>query len=484
MPRTLLLVLDGLSLDALDILTRDSERGAAMPYLGRLKDSGFFAPLDSPPHARPASIWGSLLTGRIPGSHGVFDAWCIQDDGDHVLRLPMDYQGLQVETMFSIATRQGLSTAGLNIPLTPHTDEDLPEAGFSWEGDELATEREQCALPATMAAQEDRLSSLARWKLDRGGHDIMVLRLEGPARLPGTVWQGLNGEEESDCLVEALLRYFAGLDRRIRYLVNAAGRDTRLLVVSTHGVATATTVVRINSLLARLGHLARIENPSGVEAVEGCNWRETNAWLPWAGSNGVAIRLAKGPEGPGIDPNRYETFRAELIRECLALEGNGGKPVIAGVYLREEAFSGHCLTEALDLLLVAEPGIRLAADLEGAEVEELEAASRIFLPQGFFIASGPDFQSGGDSTPIKAEDVTPLLLHLAGLPIPEDIEGTVPGQCLAPAWLESNPVTSGPPTLPVLDGRLMEGGLLDTGDADGESGEEAVKERLRALGYL
>ena len=387
----------------------------------------------------------------------------------------MDYRGLQVETVFSLAARQGASLAGLNIPLTPQTEEDLPEAGFPWEGDEPTTEREQCSLPATMAAQEDRLCSLARWKLDRGGHDIMVVRLEGPARLPGTAWQGLGREEEPGCLVEALLRYFAGLDRRIRYLAQAAGPGARLLVVSTYGVATAATVVRINSLLARLGHLARAERASGVEPMEGCAWKKTNACLPWSGSNGIAIRLAKDSEGPGTDPNRYETFRAELVRECLALKGQEKKPVIAEAYLREEAFSGHCLAEALDLLLVAEPGVRIAADLEGAEVEKLETASRVFLPRGFMIASGPDFQAAQENAPIKAEDVAPLLLHLAGLPIPEDMEGTVPGQCLTPGWMESNPVVMGPPTLPVLDGRLM-----DTEDG----GVEAVKERLRALGYL
>ena len=41
MPRTLFLALDGLSPAALDILTRDDDRGPAMPFLGRLKKKRF-----------------------------------------------------------------------------------------------------------------------------------------------------------------------------------------------------------------------------------------------------------------------------------------------------------------------------------------------------------------------------------------------------------------------------------------------------------
>ena len=69
MARTLLLGLDGATFTVLDPLM---ERGV-MPFLRSLVDRGVRAPLRSivPPLTPPA--WTSVMTGKRPGQHGVFD---------------------------------------------------------------------------------------------------------------------------------------------------------------------------------------------------------------------------------------------------------------------------------------------------------------------------------------------------------------------------------------------------------------------------
>ena len=71
-------------------------------------------------------------------------------------------------------------------------------------------------------------------------------------------------------------------------------------------------------------------------------------------------------------------------------------------------------------------------------------------------------------------DVAPLVFHLAGQALPDDLEGELPRAVLEPAWLERHPV------------RTVPGGkFTPAGGSDPEaSADDELSERLRSLGYL
>src|SRR5918992_3666598 len=70
MTRDVLLIgLDGATFDVLDPLMNEG----AMPVLRELIDSGTRATLRSTVPALTPPAWTSLVTGRGPGSHGIFD---------------------------------------------------------------------------------------------------------------------------------------------------------------------------------------------------------------------------------------------------------------------------------------------------------------------------------------------------------------------------------------------------------------------------
>jgi hypothetical protein len=77
--------------------------------------------------------------------------------------------------------------------------------------------------------------------------------------------------------------------------------------------------------------------------------------------------------------------------------------------------------------------------------------------------------------PISVMDVTPIVLHALGVPIPEDLEGRVPREIYTPEWMLTHPVRTGDPTHPPE--------MFPETDATGR-GDEQLIVRLKALGYL
>jgi hypothetical protein len=89
---------------------------------------------------------------------------------------------------------------------------------------------------------------------------------------------------------------------------------------------------------------------------------------------------------------------------------------------------------------------------------------------GIFIASGPEIRAGQAIQDAHIMDLAPTILHLMGLPVPDDMDGDVLTQAMAAS-------------------RTVEfraAGPADEGVQAGLSEEETteVEDRLRALGYL
>jgi hypothetical protein len=96
-------------------------------------------------------------------------------------------------------------------------------------------------------------------------------------------------------------------------------------------------------------------------------------------------------------------------------------------------------------------------------------------PEGIFLARGPSVAEGAHLAPISVLDVTPMMLHSLGVPVPEDIEGRVPLEVFKPEWLRANPVVTGGPTQPPE--------LFPAPPAESTEDEQVIA-RLQALGYL
>ncbi len=111
--QTVLIGLDGATFSVLDPLMDEG----VMPFLKQFTASGARAELRSviPPLTPPA--WTSLMTGRSPGQHGVFDFFRKDAPDNHHIRF-MTSRDVGCETIWATVDRHGMRATVLNFPLT------------------------------------------------------------------------------------------------------------------------------------------------------------------------------------------------------------------------------------------------------------------------------------------------------------------------------------------------------------------------------
>ena len=109
--RTLIIGLDGATFTVLDELL---EKGM-MPNLASFFARGVRAPLRTIVPALTPPAWTSLMTGRTPGYHGVFDFFRMESPEDRHIRF---FTSLDVksETIFGLASAAGLRVTAMNYP--------------------------------------------------------------------------------------------------------------------------------------------------------------------------------------------------------------------------------------------------------------------------------------------------------------------------------------------------------------------------------
>ncbi|MGH2828176.1 MAG: hypothetical protein ACRDKF_14540, partial [Actinomycetota bacterium] len=208
------------------------------------------------------------------------------------------------------------------------------------------------------------------------------------------------------------------------------------------------------------------------------DWSKTSAFATPRTHQGVFVNL-EGREPHGIvPPARLAELKDEIAARFLELRGPDGAPATDRVLRSEEIFRGEALAGAPDLVPVLRDR---RYDLDD-ELFEREAFSDVrHLPRGVHHLDGIGVVAGPGVTPSgKLEgsvlDVTPTLLYLAGLDVPQGLDGSIVAGAFDKRALEARPVG------------ITE---LQTGnrDAGGESPyspeEEAqIEESLRGLGYV
>jgi predicted AlkP superfamily phosphohydrolase/phosphomutase len=179
-----------------------------------------------------------------------------------------------------------------------------------------------------------------------------------------------------------------------------------------------------------------------------------------------ADRFAQGP----VQPNEAEEVCRRVSGYLLSLRDPlSGDRVIERVYRAEEIYPGPRIKQAPDLVIeyrnMYRPGASAPSLNPGLEGRHER--------QGIFLAHGPKL---GKSPPegARIEDVAPTVLHLLDLPVPEDMDGRVLIETLAPDVATGRAVQFGPPA---TTERTAEGDYSPEEKAE-------VEEQLRALGYI
>jgi predicted AlkP superfamily phosphohydrolase/phosphomutase len=228
--------------------------------------------------------------------------------------------------------------------------------------------------------------------------------------------------------------YYKMMDSFAAELLELAGDDTTVLVVSDHGVSRMDGGICINEWLWQNGWLSLKKPPNGgLARFEDCeiDWANTRAWAS-GGYYGRVFLNVRGREPSGtVAPEQYEVMRDLLAAALKGIPDPDGKPLNTHVYKPQDVYQ-QVNGIAPDLLVYF-------GDLHWRAVGSLGHGKHWTLEndtgpdyanhavQGMFILHEPGKKGAGRVEGHQLMDIAPTLLDRFGLPIPPEMQGRVIG---------------------------------------------------------
>jgi predicted AlkP superfamily phosphohydrolase/phosphomutase len=491
---TIIVGLCGAAHPGLDALIEDG----SMPFLRAWTTSGARAKLQFSTPLSSAAAWTTLITGRSPAQHGIFNLFRKQSPQGHQLRA-LSSRDIACDALWTRLDREGRRTTVLEYPLTfppPRIDghvlpgswttprqlklgshpsdlfRRLSELGVV-SAESFAIDWSQEKDAAWIKAQierETQVFNTLRFLMEHEPSDLTVILV----RAFGAVQSCYERDPQTRA---ACVDYFRALDNHLAGLTQPGANV--LFVSEPHG-GTATRTFFVNAWLAARGYVswAGGEAPRAPESnvldtdqlnrqSKHFDWAQTRAYTPLAGGGEIYLLRQDSQHPGGVPDAEYERLRNQLIEE-LTREDD-----VTRVWKREELYSGPHVELAPDLVIEAVHGVALSPFADSSEPVS-NSGGEGGETGGVFIAGGPVFRHGAVLSPISLLDIAPLLLYSLDLSVPGDLEGRVPTEALDPAWLESRPVHLGPKAAE----RAPEARVLDP------QAEDIILRRLQELGYL
>jgi predicted AlkP superfamily phosphohydrolase/phosphomutase len=350
--------------------------------------------------------------------------------------------------------------------------------------------------------------------MDRGDWDFLMVVFSILDRAQHDFWADMDpGHPRHDPKSPAEFQGFIHevyerLDAAIGRLIDKLPPQTRVLVVSDHGFCSELKEIRVNEALAAAGLLTfksgrrtrstvrefkeKVGRRLGLSRANGnvldrkvrhgsafldeIDWPRTRAYF--AQDKGVWINLI-GRESVGIVPESQFDQCLAQVKEALAClrSPDDSLPVFERVMRREQALTGRYASRLPDLVIIPARDEFVCHERPsyGDVFVNADTSSGTHSRYGIFIAWGAGIRTGAEfSQPLNLRDVGPTALCSLGCPLTEDMDGR-----------PLNEIFSQPSEI-LRNGSSYRQGTADPLAASAYSKDEeaALKERLRALGYI
>jgi len=254
--------------------------------------------------------------------------------------------------------------------------------------------------------------------------------------------------------------FYVKLDGMIGEIISNVGNETNIIVLSDHGFGPTTKKINLNQWLHKEKLLKVKEDTSRKDMILGAvlagakklikgntkklikrainfhyvneiEWNHSVAYGAASNEGGIYINLKEREPKGIVQQKEYERIRNHIISQLLELKDpDNGEQVIEKVLKKEEILEGPYLEYAPDLFIFTN-----SMKYETV-AEPVSKYSRIITPQsrksgihrinGIFMAMGQQIESGRKLQNLSILDIAPMVLHMTGLKIPNDMDGQIP----------------------------------------------------------
>lgn len=554
--RVMIIGLDGATLD----LIRPWAEAGVLPTFRRLMESAAWGTLRTIMPPVTPTAWSSFLTGMNPGKHGLFDFTVRQKDSYRtdlvnatnregpslwkllseagrrvtVFNVPLTYPPEQIDGLMvsGLLTPAGAEDATWPLELQQELQQAIPEFNFSPPG--MYSRGHDLEFVHSVRALNETTLKATRYLMERQPWDCLVSVFMGTDIMSHFMWKHMESNGATapapirDVLANAIRDCYRDVDGALAELIERAGDDTYVIVMSDHGFGEMDYYMSVNAwlidrgflrfkrtpmsqarhllyrlgvtplnvygllLALRLGNRMRKTARKNIGLVarllrlcflsfDDVDWSRTRAYSH--GYGGPIFLNLKGREPQGIvAPGReYEAVVDELIRGLQQLKEPGTNLAFVGeIHRSNSIYSGPHVGRAPDLIFF--PRDPKYAVLGLAEFP----SSRWLTPSpdrsghhrmdGILFVSGPGIRPGYQIRGASIMDVAPTVLALMGVPIPTVMDGQVLESAFTADLREHLDVTH-------IDRETSMPEQQFVPEMSSED-EEVLRERLRDLGYI
>ncbi|MDH5607683.1 MAG: alkaline phosphatase family protein [Anaerolineae bacterium] len=521
-----------------------------LPVLQKLMKEGVVSPLNSTMPHTSAPAWSSFMTGKNPAKTNIYD-FLYRLQGTYIF-FPNDSKRRGSKAIWDILSEKNKRVVVINVPvtypvkpvngsfisgfLTPYGAKDYyfppkmmdeldaeigkyhiyPKQTYSEEHDDVFFDA--CHDLLNMRTN----ASLTLMK--KGEWDFFMTVFFDTDRILHQIWHYIepeNGEQDQK-KIEMVYDYFQHLDESIGKLLEEAGEDTMVAVMSDHGMGSVRNMIVVNTWLLDRGFIRLKRNPFtwvkhimyklgftirnmhiladklnlakiveynigyGADKIlkklflsfDDVDWSRSKVYSFGRTTGPLFINL-KGREPQGsVEPGEeYERVRKEIAEAVMDItDQKTGEKLVGEVIFREDVYQGPYFEQAPDLILMPKDDRDVFYGLAdfGANVvsSPMYRYSGMHRIQGMLVMKSPEIKSALELNEADLIDVVPTVLYAMGLPVPPSMDG----KPLVEVFKSPREVI-----FEKEDSSL----LANASDSEySEVEAEEIEERLRDLGYL
>lgn len=519
-----------------------------LPNLRRLIESGSRTKLISTIHPMSPQAWTSFHTGVNPWKHGIFHFSSL-DIGRPFS--PITWRDIRVASIVELLDCVGINTIWNNLlgaypfpklqngiivggRTTPkgtliypeHLQGDVRQLfpqGYEHHIDLLSLAVDgkisEKVLLSKLLVHTEHQTRLTEYLMKTQPWDLCYVMFDATDIGQHVFWRYLDDKHPNydatapGMLKQAIAALYRKVDESIGRLLQAAPKDTDVMVLSDHGFSPLYATVNLNAFLVRAGYttpMLPMHRYNPRRALRGISsrlrrfqsndqkqrpiykslkikWKKTSMYAHGYMGNLFVNLRGREPHGC-ISQRDYEKIVQGVIEDLHKWENPiTGDPMVRAVHRSPASITlQHCPRGVPDLV-IEWFDYKYAGIHPGSYYSDFEEGSPGFSHnllrsadhtlEGILVCAGPHFESlSGNVEGYKLSicDMAPLIMALMEMPLPDHFDGAVP-----PGLLHSE---VGHKIFHRRQSKRRDASVLQTDYSDDEQSE--IADRLRGLGYL
>lgn len=504
-PRVIVIGLDGATLD----LAEPWLASGQLPHLALLSQRGGYGRLQSVWPVLSPAAWTSFATGLNPGRHGIFDF--VQRAPDSYNLKLVTARDIRAPTLWRLLSEAGKRVAVINVPMSypaepvngimitglgtpdgqvfthpPELSGILQAQGYRVNKSVFYRPGNEAAFLKDVYDLTRRVGETALNILCQEPWDFFMVVFRDTDEMAHYFWKHMDSSHPAHSprqhapWATALRDYYQYLDTWVGRLVESAGSEVDVIVMSDHGMGPLYKDVYLNEWLRQQGWLKAITQqlpPGGwlgrigitrskisntlqrlglahferwlrtrlrnkisilpannrVTFPDTIDWSQTQAYS--YGYHGQIFLNVIGREPSGIvdSDTDYRKLISDIESSLRAMTDSAdGRAIVTDIIRQRNAFHGPYTYLGADLVIVMRDMsyiTRQGYEFSSTRGEFLsypttyESGSHRI--DGLLFVSGPSFNSSGNSTLCSIMDISPTIMNIFGLSVAENMDGKI-----------------------------------------------------------